>query len=77
MLDCNTAHEELSKMETQIAARKRSYEALKCEIAKIKSKWEKNKGMMENDLIGYTEKLSSMTKARTEDDMASHELDSK
>lgn len=77
MADCTAAHEKLSSLETQLMARHRSYETLKNEIANIKAKWEKNKGMMENDLIGYTEKLSSMTKAMTEDDMVSHELDSK
>merc|ERR1719315_317898 len=77
MADCTASHEKLSSLETQLMARHRSYETLKNEIANIKAKWEKNKGMMENDLISYTEKLSTMTKAMTEDDMVSHELDSK
>merc|ERR1711962_1981795 len=69
MADCTASHEKLSSLETQLMARHRSYETLKNEIANIKVKWEKNKGMMESDLIGYTEKLSTMTKAMTEDDM--------
>ena len=77
MADCTASHEKLSSLETQLMARHRSYETLKNEISNIKAKWEKNKGMMENDLVGYTEKLSKMTKDMTEDDMVSHELDSK
>lgn len=57
--------------------RQRSYETSKNDIASVKAKWEKNKGMMETDIDDYNEKLSSMTKAMTEDDMVSHELDSK
>ena len=75
--DKNVAQEKLSILETQLMPRQRSNEASKNDIAKIKAKWEKNKGMMEIDIDGYSEKLSSMTKAMTEDDMVSHELDSK
>ena len=77
MSDNTAAHEKLSILETQLMTRQRSDEASKNDIAKIKAKWEKNKGMMEIDIDGYNEKLSSMTKAMTEDDMVSHELDSK
>merc|ERR1712228_583057 len=75
--DKDVANERLSILETQLMTRQRSDKASKNDIAKIKAKWEKNKGMMEIDIDGYSEKLSSMTKAMTEDDMVSHELDSK
>ena len=77
MSDCNAAHEKLSMLETQLMTRQRSYEASKNDIANIKAKWEKNKGMMETDINEKNEILSSIAKEMTEDDMVSHELDSK
>ena len=77
MTDCTASHEKLEAVETQLNTLQRSIRSLKADIDNARSKWEKQKAMMESDYASYSEQLDTINKAMTEDDMVSNELDSK
>ena len=73
---CTTAHEKLETIEGHLKKLHCAIEGLKAEIAHAKAKWGSHKAMREKDLKEYVDKLSTMTKSLTEEDMVYEELDS-
>ena len=77
MMESEKSHENLETIESQLFEIQKIIQTLKNDIAISKQKWDKNKSARESDLLDYNQKLKTLFKTTTEEDMINNELDSK